>query len=171
MTDSELRESNDITKLLLVWMDNSKRAQIAHYESANNFSRLHYWLGVPAVILSTAVGTSVFATLQKTVRPSIQIFIGMISVLAGILTGLQTFLNFSERASKHHSAASEYEAVKRQIAEILAIQSVHSEDILQQISQIRERMDGAGKNAPSIPSKIWNIACKKVPFSKEIFPK
>lgn len=40
-------------------------SQHAYYAEAERFRRWHFWLGVPAVILSSVVGTTVFATLQK----------------------------------------------------------------------------------------------------------
>lgn len=167
MEEQKTDKTQDVITLLLVWMDNAKRAQIAHFESANRFSRLNYWLGIPVVVLSAIVGTSVFATLQKSVTPHIQIAIGMISVLAAILASLQTFLNFNNRASKHHTTASEYESVKRQIQEALVLQNFGAKSCAQQIAQVRGKLDSAGKNAPPIPSKIWNVACKRVPFTKE----
>src|SRR5438876_10361475 len=47
--------------------------QRAHYLSADHFGKLKYWLGIPAVVLSTLVGTSLFATLQKQPEPRLQI--------------------------------------------------------------------------------------------------
>ena len=38
MKDNSTNETNDVIELLLVWMGNSKRAQIAHYDSASRFS-------------------------------------------------------------------------------------------------------------------------------------
>jgi len=114
-------EEDDIKNLLLVWMENCKRAQIAHNMSAARFYRLNYLLGVPVVGLSAVVGTSVFATLQRQVDPFLQVLVGMTSVLAAVLASLQTFLKYNDRASKHHSAGSDYEAIKRQIQETLVI--------------------------------------------------
>jgi hypothetical protein len=157
---------NNTQNLLHVWMTNSKRAMIAHYESANWFSRLNYFFGIPVVALSTIVGTSVFATLQKQVAPSIQLAVGMISVLAAVLASLQTFLRFSDRSTKHHAAASDYESVKRQIQEAVVNRDTNTQSGANILTQVRERMDVLGKNAPSIPKKVWDSACKNVPFTK-----
>ena len=67
--------------------------QRAHYLSADRYGNKKYCLGIPAVCLSTFVGTSVFATLQeKPDEPWLQISIGLASVAAALLTSLQTFL-------------------------------------------------------------------------------
>jgi hypothetical protein len=67
-------------------------------------SRLNYLLGVPVVVLTTFVGTSVFATLQEDVNTSLRILVGAVSVFAAVLASLQTFLRYPERAEKHRIA-------------------------------------------------------------------
>jgi hypothetical protein len=76
---------------------------------------------VPVVVLTTFVGTSVFATLQEQVDVSLRIAIGIISVLAGVLASLQTFMRFAERAEKHRVAAEAWASIRREIAEMLAL--------------------------------------------------
>ena len=48
-------------QLLRTWARRARESQIAHYKSANRHRTKDRWLGVPAIILSTIVGTSVFA--------------------------------------------------------------------------------------------------------------
>lgn len=55
-------------ELLECWRKNRPRSQIANYDAANSFSRRNYWLGIPVIVLSSIVGTTVFASLQKTDR-------------------------------------------------------------------------------------------------------
>src|SRR4051812_10822647 len=84
--------------VLVDWRHRARDAQYAHHLAADRFERLNYRLGIPAVVFSTVVGTAVFATLQKEVDLRIKISVGLISVAAAILTALQTFMRFSERA-------------------------------------------------------------------------
>ena len=86
----------------------AKRSQIANYAAVNRFSAINYCLGVPAVIASAAVGTAVFGSLNENLEVWARILVGVTSFAAAVLTSLQTFLKFDERASKHRSAAAEY---------------------------------------------------------------
>jgi hypothetical protein len=95
------------------WMRRLRRAQVAHYKAATHFERLHYWIGVPVVILSTLVGTSVFATLQKDAGTSMKVAIGTASITAAIMAALQTFLRYAERAERHRATAIKYGALKQ----------------------------------------------------------
>ena len=83
------------------WFSKANSGRYLHYACANFFNRLHYFLGIPTVILSGVVGTAVFASLGKDVTGDWTIVIGLtIRILAAVLASLQTFLGFSERAEK-----------------------------------------------------------------------
>lgn len=140
-------------ELLGDWYRRLRFAQFAHYEAAKAFDRMNYWLGIPVVVLSTFVGTSVFANIGKVVDARIQISIGLISVIAATLASLQTFFRFSEKAEKHRIAASKYGALRREIEEIFA---VHGDTTREAITALRQRIDRLSDEAPHIPHKIWS---------------
>jgi hypothetical protein len=139
--------------LLSDWYRRIRFAQFAHYEAAKSYDRMNYGLGIPVVILSTFVGTSVFANIGSTVDASFQILIGLISVIAATLASLQTFFRFSEKAEKHRAAASKYGALRREIEEVMVLCS--QEDIKDTIPSLRLRIDKLSEEAPHIPHRIW----------------
>jgi hypothetical protein len=147
-------------ELLEKWMRRLRESQFAHYEAAKSLSQSNYTLGLPAVILSTLVGTSIFASLGETVTPSIQISVGIISVVAATLSAVQTFLGFSERAAKHRASASRYGSARRRIEEMLAIsrESMTTEEI----SNLRREIDSISEEAPDVSDKIWERTRKKL---------
>jgi hypothetical protein len=106
--------------LLEGWCHRIVRVQLAHFDAAMRFGKRNVQLGLPAIIFSTFVGTSVFASLNNEhIHVWLKIAIGLISVVAAVLTALQTFLGFSERAEKHRKTAVRYGAVGRQIEQFL----------------------------------------------------
>ena len=126
--------------------------QRAHYLSADHFSKKKYWLGIPAVVLATLVGTSVFATLSKQPEPWVQIALGLASVAAALLTSLQTFLGYSERAEKHRLAGAKYGALGRELEELLA----NAESLApEQTKRVRERLDVLAMESPNNPQPIY----------------
>jgi hypothetical protein len=52
-------------ELLRDWFRRLRESQFAHYESGKSYEHYNYRLGIPVVVLSTIVGTSVFASLGK----------------------------------------------------------------------------------------------------------
>jgi hypothetical protein len=132
------------------WYQRVVVTQRAHYRSADHFSRKSYWLGIPAITLSTVVGTSVFATLQKQPGPKVQIAVGLASVLAAVLAGLQTFLGYSARAEKHRVAGAKYGALGRELEALRASDQQVSDST---ISELRKKLDALALESPN--NSIW----------------
>jgi hypothetical protein len=141
-------------ELLEKWLKRLRESQFAHYEAAKSLSQSNYTLGIPAVILSTLVGTSIFASLGETPISSVQILVGITSVLAATLSAVQTFLGLSERASKHRAVAARYGSTRRRIEQLLALsaESITPEEI----SALRLEIDGIAEEAPNVSDKVWN---------------
>jgi len=147
--------SHDVNELLRKWQQRARTNQMQHYEAAKIFDRAHRALGIPVVVLSTVVGTAVFATLQKQVGLKIQLFVGSLSVLAAILAALQTFLRFSERAEKHRSTAATYSAVRHGI-EMVTHEPVALRGPLKEFLEgIRTQIDSLAQSAPNVPDRVW----------------
>jgi cytochrome c biogenesis protein CcdA len=102
-------EWQPITQLLTQWCIRAQYAQYCHFATANYLRKLHYYLGIPSIFLSTLVGTSIFATLEQHDGDYwIRIIAGLVSVLTAGLSTVQTFLRLEERAERHRAAGTQY---------------------------------------------------------------
>lgn len=72
----------------------------AHFNAGDNWNRYHFWLGIPAVVLSGLASTAFLS--EQT------IIAGLMAAAVAVLTALQTFLKPSEKASAHKSAGDQY---------------------------------------------------------------
>ena len=149
-------------RLLVDWRSKAWENQTAHHDAAQYYANLHYWLGIPAAILSTIVGTTVFATLQKPSDTNylkiIPIVVGGISVLSAIFAGLQTFLRLAERAEQHRAAGAEYSSVRRLLDEIRHLPAASRGPCKDFLDEIRSRLDQLAKNSPNVPNRVWRRA-------------
>src|SRR5919197_2648456 len=124
MVDDAVSWDKHAEVLLKDWRQRMAAASEAHYKLASGLRRKNLMLGIPVVICSSVVGTSLFATLtdpKAAIPPTFKIAIGSISLVAAILAALQTFLRFGERAEKHVVAADWYAAVRRDIDQLLVL--------------------------------------------------
>ena len=111
----------DVKELVLAWLRRARESQMAHYEMANVLSRRSQWLGVPVILITAIVGTSVFASIAaEPIAVEAKVVVGLLSVFAAVLSSLQTFFKFSERAEKHRAFAARYGAVRREIEALFA---------------------------------------------------
>lgn len=141
--------------VLSEWYRRVAVTQAAHYYSADRFGSRKYFLGVPTVVLTSLVGTSVFATIQAQPDLWIQILVGLSSVAAALLAGMQTFLGDAERAEKHRIAGAKYGALGRELECFIAQGSEIEQEIL---STLRKRLDDLAIESPNNSLKIYRKA-------------
>lgn len=140
--------------------------QLAHYETARRFDTLHLWLGLPAIVFSAVVGTTVFASLARDTYIGLQIFAGLMSVTAAVLTALQTFLKYSELSEKHRVAGAKFANMKHQIELHSSIQPSTSDEMRQKLVIVEEHWSKIREESPTIPSRIWHSIEKTLTFEE-----
>lgn len=143
-------------------LERASRIQTAHYESAAILSRRHYQVGVPAIVLATIVGSSVFSALDKGGSTWTKIAVGAASILAAVLTAVQTFLRHDERAEKHRAAGVSYGGMKRKLEQHVAYPPATAERMVELLEQIRTEWDGLNRECPTIPKRVWDRVKKKL---------
>lgn len=144
-----------VEELLTKWHRRIMAAQAGHYQMADRAQTWNLRLGIPVVILTSFVGTSVFATLNKTVDPKIRIIVGSVSVFAAVLASLQTFLRYAERAERHRVAANRYEAARRDVEETLHLRRELRRAPREYLDDLRTRLDTLGRQSPAMGEKVW----------------
>lgn len=132
------------------WYERTSVVAVGHYRAALRYSRLHFWMALPTVGLSAIVGTAVFATLQQQSGFWLQLGVGAMSVVAAILTALQSTLRYQELAEKHRGAGAKYNAIGREI-ELL---QTYPEVAVEKIEDLRLRIDSLAFESPHIPQAV-----------------
>lgn len=143
--------------LLGEWHARVTSARAAHYTLATRLRRRNLVVGVPAVILSAVVGTSLFATLAQNdkVGRTLGLAIGAVSVAAAILTALQTFFRFAERAERHVVAGDWYSAVRRDLEELMALPPDQRGNPKECLDKVRKELSKIGQQSPEIGQRLW----------------
>jgi hypothetical protein len=150
------------------WRFRNHRVQLAHYESARYYARLHLLLGVPAIALSAIVGTAVFATMSQsnvassaassagtTAESFMPVFIGSLSILAAVLTGLQTFLKNAEVAEKHRVAGAKFANLKHRLELLASLPPTTVAELRAELVGIEGTWATLREESPTLPSTIW----------------
>jgi hypothetical protein len=147
---------DDVERLFEAWLRRVAAAEAGHRQESERMRRGSLMLGVPVVVLTTIVGTSVFASLQNGHVPATaRILVGSISILAAVLSSLQTFLRFGMRAESHRIAAFRYETLRRDMTQMLALPRTSRPDAVHQLDSVRLRLDRYAKESPTIDERRW----------------
>jgi len=141
--NAELEPGRRRRKLAQKWLDKAKQYRNLHYLHAVRLQHLHYWLGIPSVILSAAVGTAVFASLDKEVSIAVRIPVGLMSIAAAVMSSLTTFVRFAERADDARRVANDYESIARDIDSLLTCDVVDDAGL----QRVQARLDDIGLGA------------------------
>lgn len=137
------------------WRYRADRVQQAHYLAGRRYERFHRYIGVPTSIFMAIVGTAIFANIsdkQATLSVELQLLVGFISVLSSILSGLQTFLGFSELSEKHRIAGARYANLKQQLELLECYQGA---DMLEHLGQIESSWAKLREESPNLPQTVW----------------
>ena len=154
--------NDDLESVLENWRLRAWASQIAHYRVAERLRKHHRELGLPVVILTTAVGTSLFATLnQDTLPMALRIVVGVISVGAAIVAGIQSFFGFAQRADQHVLAADWYAAIRRRIEQLQGLPRLARGDARECLDGVRKEMNHVGSQFPEIGEKTWQEVARK----------
>jgi len=147
---------DDIERLFESWLRRVAAAEAGHRRESDVMRRGSLMLGIPVVVLTTIAGTSVFASIQRGDVPTgVRVFIGTISILAAVLSSLQTFLRFGMRSEGHRIAAFRYETLRREMIQILALPRAARPEPVTELDHVRLSLDRYAKESPTIDERRW----------------
>jgi len=154
------------SELVLAWLRRARESQMAHYEMANILARRGQWIGAPVILITAVVGTSVFASVAaEAISIQAKVIVGLLSVIAAVLSSLQTFFKFSERAEKHRAFAARFGAVRRELETLYAEGGAPKEP--HYVGVLREKLDRLAEEAPHVPAKVFLEIQRSVLYTGE----
>jgi hypothetical protein len=116
-------------------------------------------------IVAAVVGTSILANLGEVFKGTfstyVQVSAAFLSFLASALTGIQTFVNFSERSKNHHSATTEFQLARRKMEKLTDFLKDET-DLDAELDEIIQMWNKALKSAPNLPSHIHKRVRKRI---------
>lgn len=89
---------------------NSSVCKFAHFGSSNSKESLTISLGIPVVIINVMIGS----TFIRSLGHYSETVISLLSLLAAILAGVQTYLSFQKRSMLHIGVGNMYSDVERE---------------------------------------------------------
>ncbi|MGC3862354.1 SLATT domain-containing protein [Micromonospora chersina] len=144
-------------------------AHIAHFEAARVFVLRDRALGIGSVVLSTIVGSSLFATVNQSPAVSWRLIAGVASLVAAVLAALSTFLRYEQLADRHHAAAVRYGGLRREFETLVST----ADDLISvraKVGDIVARWNEADESAPPIPGRVHARTMNRVLASPSIRP-
>jgi hypothetical protein len=145
-------------KLIKRWGRISYYKKNMHYVAGKQFEQWNKYLGVPNIILSVVVGTSLFGTSGLSIDTDsskyVMLIAGLIALIGAALSGVHQFLDFGGLAQKHIQASTIYDNIVYTIQMELAFPREERENPIAFISAIKTTIQNSERACPSIPMSI-----------------
>lgn len=128
-----------------------------HYNCADMWRHIHYWIGIPTAILAGIASISAFSE-NTTVA-------GYISALVAILTALGTFLDPNARQNNHKASGAAYGALKNKARSFYEIEVCLESDMVKlkkQLDILFLRRDELNSTSFPISAKAYKKAKKDI---------
>ncbi|MBN1928562.1 MAG: SLATT domain-containing protein [Chlorobiaceae bacterium] len=141
-------------QLLEKWLTGLRILQKGNFLASTHYGKCGKMFGIPVVIMTSIVSSTIFATLGNNPNQNIQIAAGLVSIGATVLSSLQTFLGYADRASSHKEAAVGYGELRTEVQVLLASSLPEIDDLDARIDSIRTRWSALDKASPTLPAWI-----------------
>jgi hypothetical protein len=135
-----------------------------HYIASDKFAARNRWLGIPVVLISTVVGTTIFGTLNEDPDPKIRIAAGLLSLIGAVLAALETTFGYAHTAERHKAAAARYRVIYRKLKTFrLKYSDASSEkrgEAISELEALNKELDAISSESPSIPDACYDRAVR-----------
>jgi len=153
-TDREDQEWIHVEHLLRRWLKRAREGQHSHHQAGKRFRIANYVLAVPAIVITTSLGTAAFATISSEAGSTAKAWFGGLSILAAVLVALQTQFRYLERSEKHKAIGHRYGSVRRRIEAVLALPRNERGKPDKVIEEIREKLDVISMDADPVSTRL-----------------
>jgi hypothetical protein len=140
------------------WANGLRIEHTAHRRACARAERLGRVLGIAVVVLTTAVGTAVFGSIEGAPGTGAKVTAGLITMTAAVLAALQTFLGLDARAAVHRETGTRYGSLRRELDELRGGAGVTDEAL----RTIRQRWDDVDATAPPVPPRVYEASRRSV---------
>lgn len=120
----------------------------SHFNAHERWSGYHYWLGIPAVILSSVAGLAFFKDYPE--------FGGALSAVVAVLTALSTFLKPYERAASHKGSGDQYLSLRndaRVFREIKLAYACDDQSAVDGLAEFTKRRNELNQASPQFSNR------------------
>lgn len=134
-----------------------------HFIASAIWSKVHFALGIPTVVLAVISGSSALTTFDSHTAVA-----GILAIVTAVLAGISTFLNPNQRANYHLNAGNEYRKLRNEARIFREIDLAKSsdEEASEQIKKLSSRRDALNESSPQPPDWAYKAALKAIEKDK-----
>jgi hypothetical protein len=171
--------TESLEQLILTWAEKASGYAWLHQNSCSLYKKRNLYISIPASIFSYIAGITVLfsneltnnnkqieiynktTTIHENDSPIFRIVVGIIAIVAGILSNFQEMFTFKEEGEKHRIAALRFLSFFREISCELSLEPSFRSSTVDYITIKRFEFDKILEQSPNIPDIIIHRFNKK----------
>jgi hypothetical protein len=149
--------SDTTEELLVSWCDIGKCYAWLHERSFRKYNRANYFFSIPIIVLSTLSGAAsvgLSGYVPSEYMQTSQLSIGLVNILTGIITTLQTFFRYAQNSESQLNASIGWAKLCRNITIELSLERDKRKNANEFVKICRAEYDRLMERSPIIPSDI-----------------
>ncbi len=148
--------TKDHENILIDWADKAMCYRWLHSKSHELYNKTNAYFTIPVIIMSTLTGTANFA--QDKVPEKIRVYysmgIGLINIIAGIITTIQQFLKITELNEAHRVSSISWDKFYRKIRVELSKPPEERQGVYDFLKSCTEEFDRLMETSPTIDKNV-----------------
>lgn len=143
-----------------------------HFNAADRKDNLHYWIGIPSVVINILTSSILLYVLTDSVNNWLKYVPLFFALIASILSGLLTFLNLQKKVEGHRRVGNKYLAVMKKCDRFQAYindNEISSDCLISEIESIASEINIINIEAESFPTNNtdYELARKGIELGEE----
>jgi hypothetical protein len=151
-TELEFHSSDEVLKR---WLKRARESQLSHQLMAERLSLVHRGLGVLTIGITAIAGAT---TLLATLGDISKVLLALFTLLAAVLSSLQTFLKLEDRTNLHRIAGASYGHVRRKL-ELAMVLEISEKEI--RLKEAESELNKLATESPSVSKRVYDSALKR----------
>jgi len=145
--------------------EDSLNAVLEHYSVANRYDRIHWYIGVPAMVLAIIAGSMSLSPFEN-----FHMIGGIVAIIAAGFASAMLFIHPNEQANFHRYAGNRFNALRNSVRffyEVEAESLTSDVELTHRIGELPAMRDELNLVSPATPYQTLRQAKKNYP-DKEI---
>ncbi len=127
-----------------------------HYNDSDCWSKIHYAIGLPMVVLSAWAGFDIFAKNSE--------YAGYLTLIITVLASLQTFIKADDKSIQHKNSADELNYLKNKVRRLREIKTeiFAEEKLVKELDTLADKYSQITRVSQPISGRAFRKATKGI---------
>jgi hypothetical protein len=139
-------------------LDNARKWRTAYSFASQRLTLRGQCLGISVVVLSAVTGTAIFASIGGSPSTWSKVTVGAASVLAVVLSSVQTYMNYPRRAAAADRARVGYQELYDDLRHLKEQYESGEPADGRRLTALERKMRSLTEGSPTLSDRVWDCA-------------